>query len=221
MTSDEQFEQLRAQMVRDQLQDRDIHDARLLQVMLEIPRHAFVPPEFRDQAYADGPLPIGDGQTISQPYVVAVMTQELHLLGAERVLEIGTGSGYQTAVLCRLARYVYSIERSAWLAEHAAETLSSLGFDNVDLHIGDGSQGLPDMAPFNAIIVTAAAPSLPGPLCTQLDPHGGRMVIPVGDHRQQTLQRVTREGDQWHVEQVMAVKFVPLRGRYGFTKKDG
>src|SRR5690606_35939466 len=132
MTFEDQFQHLRQQMVRHQLKERNIHDARLLQVMQEIPRHQFVPEALRERAYEDGPLPIGEGQTISQPYVVAMMTQELHLLGYERVLEVGTGSGYQTAILSQLAEHVYSIERWPWLAERAAATLGQLGYNNID-----------------------------------------------------------------------------------------
>ncbi len=204
-------------MLANQLRARGIHDTRVLDAIRSVPRHEFVPENLRADAYSDTPLPIGSDQTISQPFIVAYMTQLLGLTGREYVLEIGTGSGYQTAVLCKLARYVYSLERYRSLAERAAHTLHRLEIKNVDIHVGDGSQGLPDMAPFDAIIVTAAAPSIPGPLQAQLSPRGGRMVIPVGDAERQHLERVIRNGDRWHFERDIAVKFVPLVGRYGFT----
>ncbi len=164
----------------------------------------------------DNPLAIGQGQTISQPFVVAYMTELLYLQGDETVLEIGTGSGYQAAVLAHLARYVYTIERFPLLAERAGSTLNRLAYHNLDIHIGDGSQGLPDMAPFDAIVVTAAAPSVPGTLCTQLKRDGGRLVIPVGSSDQQELQRVVRQADTWRIDHLTPVRFVPLVGRFGF-----
>lgn len=210
------FETAREEMVVRQLAERGIRDARVLQAMRDIPRHRFVSAELQHLAYRDCPLPIGDNQTISQPYIVAWMTELLALRSTERVLEIGTGSGYQTALLCALAGQVYSLERHARLADRAATILAELGLNNVEIHVGDGSQGLADMAPFNAIIVTAAAPALPGPLRSQLHPRGGRMVLPVGDDRQQYLELVTRSGERWQIERVGAVRFVPLIGRYGF-----
>jgi protein-L-isoaspartate(D-aspartate) O-methyltransferase len=147
------------------------------------------------------------------------MTQMLRLTGHETVLEIGTGSGYQTAVLCRLARQVYSLEYHPRLAGRAARLLGTLGCHNVDVHVGDGSQGLPDMAPFDAIIVTAAAPALPGPLRAQLSSAGGRLVIPIGSRDDQRLQRITRHGDKWAVESLERVRFVPLLGRFGFSSQ--
>lgn len=216
MISDDEFHILRQQMVEQQIVARGIHNGRVLNAMRKIPRHQFVPAEYQDQAYADHPLPIGENQTISQPYICAAMTQELHLSGHERVLEIGTGSGYQTALLCELAAYVYSIEWHVLLAERAAHVLNRLGYQNIDIHAGDGSQGLPDMSPFDAIVVTAAAPSIPGPLCSQLNQQGGRLVLPVGDKEKQMLQRVLRDGDSFNVENLLQVKFVPLVGRYGF-----
>lgn len=207
-------------MVDQQIRDRGVHDERVLDVMRRLPRHAFVPETLRNHAYDDSPLPIGEDQTISQPYIVAVMTAALRLVGTERVLEIGTGSGYQTAILAHLAAQVYSLERRARLAEHAAETLALLGISNVDLHVGDGSQGLPDMAPFDAILVTAAAPAIPGTLRSQLSPDGGRMVIPVGDEKNQYLERMTRHGTLWDTKRIGAVRFVPLIGAYGFKSTD-
>ena len=221
MASEEEFRLMREQMVEKQLIARGINNERVLTAMRRVPRHEFLPEEFQHRAYEDGPLPIGEFQTISQPYIVALMTQELHLSGHERVLEIGSGSGYQTAVLCELAAYVFSLEWYTVLAERAGDILNRLGYHNVDIHSGDGSQGLADMSPFDAIIVTAAAPAIPGPLCSQLHPQGGRMVLPVGNKDRQNLQRVVRQGDSCHVEQIIQVKFVPLVGRYGFKGKSG
>lgn len=219
MNSEVDFTELRERMVREQLRGRDITDARVLETMRRVPRHRFVPPELQAAAYRDTPLPIGSNQTISQPYIVAYMTQLLQLQPGDVVLEIGTGSGYQTAVLCELAEFVYSLERYPKLAELASNVLDALGYENVELHIGDGSQGLPDMAPFDAILVTAAAPVIPGPLRAQLA-DGGRMVLPIGDDRAQILQRVRRTGDQWKIEEQIPVMFVPLYGRHGFQAPD-
>jgi protein-L-isoaspartate(D-aspartate) O-methyltransferase len=216
MAAENDFQMMRQQMIETQLRARGIDNPRVLMAMASVPRHEFVSTELRHLAYRDSPLPIGDDQTISQPYMVAFMTQLLHLSGHERVLEIGTGSGYQTAVLCTLANQVYTLERHPRLADRASRTLSRLGYDNVEIHIGDGSQGLPDMAPFDAILVTAAAPALPGPLRSQMSPDGGRMVIPLGDKRNQYLELVKRWENRWELEQLFRVRFVPLFGRYGF-----
>ena len=216
MSTSDPFETQRLAMVQTQLAARGISDPRVLEAMRRVPRHRFVPETVRHEAYEDHPLPILENQTISQPYMVAVMSQILRLRGDERVLEIGTGSGYQTAVLCELAAQVYSIEYYQRLADGAAAVLDELGYDNVEIHVGDGSQGLPDLAPFDAIIVTAAAPSLPGPLRTQLSPDGGRMAVPVGVGDDQFLERVTRYGARYEIERIAAVRFVPLLGRYGF-----
>ncbi|WP_238625232.1 protein-L-isoaspartate(D-aspartate) O-methyltransferase [Aggregatilinea lenta] len=210
------FETLRERMVRDQLAARDITDPRVLEAMRRVPRHRFVPPRLQSHAYEDTPLPIGSDQTISQPYVVALMTQLLEVHPHETILEIGTGSGYQTAVLCELAQMVYSLERHSSLADEAQRRLADLGYHNVEVFVGDGSQGFPDMAPFDGILAAAAAPAIPGPLQTQLA-DGGRLVIPIGDAKQQqTLQRVRRQGNTWRVEETIPVMFVPLFGRYGF-----
>jgi len=202
-------------MVEEQIAGRGIHDYRLLEVMRSVPRHLFIPPEFRHMAYADGPLPIGSGQTISQPYIVALMTQTLGLMGDEKVLEVGTGSGYQAAVLAHLAVEVHTIERHAGLARSAANTLEYLGLTNVTVHIGDGSLGLPKYAPYQAIITTAAAPRVPKALLDQLD-DGGRMVIPVGGQLGQYLELWRREGDHFNHEPLVPVAFVPLRGVQGW-----
>ncbi len=213
------YRSLRHQMVETQLIKRGIHSPRVLEAMRKVPRHRFVPHEMRQYAYTDAPLPIGEKQTISQPYVVALMTEMLNLKGHERVLEIGTGCGYQTAILCELADYVYTLERFPRLADRADINLHRLGYENLDIHIGDGSQGLPDMKPYDAIIVTAAAPSIPGPLAAQLNPNGGRLVVPVGNNQTQHLYLVERNGDDHQIEQGVSVQFVPLIGLYGFKDR--
>jgi len=209
----------REQMVQEQLITRNITDLRVLEAMHRVPRHIFLPRDLREMAYRDSALPIGNKQTISQPYIVALMTQMLGLEGHETVLEIGTGSGYQTAILCELAANVISIERHALLAGRAGDALTRLGYSNVEVYIGDGTQGLPDMAPYDAILVTAAAPALPDPLRLQLDHHGGRLVLPLGTQDNQHLERVIRMGEQWQMERTLSVRFVPLIGRYGFAAK--
>lgn len=217
MNQDEEavFERERMRMVDEQLRRRGIHEPRLLQAMLKVPRHRFVPSEHRHLAYVDGPLPIGAGQTISQPYIVALMTQLLRLEGDEKVLEVGTGSGYQAAILAELARIVHTIERHAELAEHARLILQELGYQNICVHIGDGSLGLAEFAPYQAIIVTAAAPKAPLALLEQLD-EGGRLVIPVGGQWGQMLERWTRQGARYEQEEFVPVSFVPLRGQAGW-----
>lgn len=213
------FEALRERMIRDQLMARDITDLKVLEAMRRVPRHRFVPPNIQASAYDDGPLPIGNDQTISQPYIVALMTQMLELSPDDVVLEIGTGSGYQTAVLCEIVQMVYSLERYPSLGDRSSTLLHDLGYTNVEVYIGDGSQGLPDMAPFNAIVVTAAAPAIPGPLRAQMA-NKGRLVLPIGDHKHQLLQRVRRRDDSWSVEDLIQVMFVPLYGRHGFYPPD-
>jgi protein-L-isoaspartate(D-aspartate) O-methyltransferase len=207
----------RHEMVEKQLQGRDIFDERVLETMRRVPRHAFVPESLRPFAYQDRALSIGHEQTISQPYVVALMLQTLQLSGHENVLEIGTGSGYQTAILSELCAYVYSVERHPQLAEEAGQRLGQLGYRNVDIHVGDGSQGLPDMSPFDAIVVSACVPAIPAPLRGQLRPQNGRLILPVGNRSQQYLKLAVRDYDQWRIEQLIAVRFVPLIGRYGFN----
>ena len=200
----------RMSMVERQLMARDITDARVLEVMQQVPRHRFVPEDIRPRAYDDRPLPIGYEQTISQPYVVAYMTQALRLAPDARVLEIGTGSGYQTAVLAELAGLVHSIEIVPPLAERAAATLAELGYDNVRIRQGDGYAGWPEAAPFDAIMVTAAPDHVPQPLVDQLAV-GGRMIIPVGEYRQ-TLTVLTRTEDGVTEDAVLPVLFVPMTG---------
>jgi protein-L-isoaspartate(D-aspartate) O-methyltransferase len=216
----ENFRQQRETMIQQQLVPRGIHDSRVLEAMRRVPRHIFLPRRVREVAYRDGALPIGNKQTISQPFIVALMTQMLGLQGHERVLEIGTGSGYQAAVLCELVESVVSIERHPLLAGRAGDKLAKLGYDNIEIHIGDGTQGLPDMAPYDAIIVTAAAPALPEPLRQQLSPDGGKLILPIGNRDEQHLERVTRDGDTWSIERMTRVRFVPLLGQHGFAPED-
>lgn len=212
-----QFAADRAKMVRFHLQGRDITDPKVLDVMGRLPREAFIAPAYASQAYADNPLPIGAGQTISQPYIVALMTQCLKLCGSEDVLEIGTGSGYQTAVLASLARHVYTIERFNALAESAQAVLSRLGFDNIDYYIGDGSDGWPPKRTFDRILLTAGIPDIPRPLLDQLaDP--GILVAPVGPEGAQMLQTLCKKNDQLTTQSVCGCRFVKLIGRYGFTE---
>jgi len=201
----------RALMVEEQLASRGVEDARTLAAMRKVPRHLFVPPAVLDQAYDDHPLPIGHGQTISQPYIVAFMTEALGLRGGETVLEVGTGSGYQAAVLAEIAARVYTIEIVAPLAEEARERLHRLGYANVDVRAGDGYLGWPEAAPFDAIMVTAAAPRVPEPLKEQLR-DGGRLILPVGDEWQE-LVVVTRRGTRYEERRVLPVRFVPMTGK--------
>jgi len=219
MTSDDSYQADRLRMVRNQIESRGIRDPRVLQAMQEIPRHLFVPSERRHLAYVDGPLPIGEGQTISQPYIVALMTELLELSGDEQVLEVGTGSGYQAAVLSKLAEKVYSLERIPELAEQARVRLSDLGSSNVEVRVGDGSAGLPDHAPFDGILVTAAAPRVPEALKGQLA-DGGVLVLPVGSRAGQILERWRREGDLYRTEKIAPVAFVPLIGSQGWDENE-
>ena len=205
----------REEMVARQLAARDIRDERVLEAFRRVPRHRFVPPEIRASAYVDHPMPIGSGQTISQPYMVALMTQCLELEGAERVLEIGTGSGYQAAILAELAREVYSIERQESLAARASAVLD--GYPNIHITVGDGTEGWPEHAPYDGIIVTAGAPDAPPPLLDQLA-DGGRLVIPVGGSFSQTLLVYTRRGAIFDDRAVCGCVFVPLIGKYGWKK---
>jgi protein-L-isoaspartate(D-aspartate) O-methyltransferase len=209
---------LRQQMVAEQIEARGIHDQRVLDVMRKVPSHLFVAEEYRGQAYADGPLPTGLGQTISQPYIVALMTFLLHLRGNEKVLDVGTGSGYQAAVLAGLAQEVYSIEYFPELAQAAQERLEALGYQNVRVQVGDGTLGLPQFSPYHGILVAAAAPDAPQPLLDQLD-LGGRLVIPIGGRGGQNLQVWQRQDDGIQVSDIAPVAFVPLRGSYGWKEE--
>jgi protein-L-isoaspartate(D-aspartate) O-methyltransferase len=213
------YRRARERMVEEQLRGRDITDPRVLDTMREIPRHLFIPNDLRSQAYLDGPLRLAQGQTISQPYIVALMTQLLELRGDEVVLEVGTGSGYQAAVLSRLARQIYSLERIPELAEGARLVLQRLGIDNVEVLQRDGSGGLPEHAPYPAIVVTAAAPRVPPPMKEQLA-EGGRLVLPVGSQDGQTLERWQRQGEDFRCQRIAPVAFVPLVGEHGWAFDD-
>ncbi|HLU47367.1 MAG TPA: protein-L-isoaspartate(D-aspartate) O-methyltransferase [Planctomycetota bacterium] len=194
---------------------REIQDPRVLEAIREVPRHRFVPEELRSRAYENRALPIGGGQTISQPVVVAMMTEALELEEGDRVLEIGTGSAYQAAILSRLAASVDTIERDPMLYESARQKLALLGYTNVTVHLGDGSRGLPEKAPFDGIIVTAGSPTIPQPLVDQLAP-GGRLVVPVGDRDLQRLQVVRVEDGRIVTRTITRVVFVPLVGEFGW-----
>ncbi|MBI1749350.1 MAG: protein-L-isoaspartate(D-aspartate) O-methyltransferase [Acidobacteria bacterium] len=209
------FEDLRREMVQEQIRDRGIRCPRVLDAMLRVPRHEFVPEDLIDGAYADQPLPIGEGQTISQPFMVGAMTEALELEGEERVLEVGTGSGYQAALLALLAREVHSVESIAGLATAAQERLARLGCSNVHVHTGDGTLGWAEAAPYDAIVVTAAAPRIPPPLVEQLA-EGGRLVIPVGPATEQELLLVRKNCGQTTSEALHYCRFVPLLGRHGW-----
>jgi len=209
------FALARRRMVEEQIMRRGVRDQRLLKAMNEVPRHLFVDEAFWSQAYNDHPLAIGEGQTISQPFMVALMTDALGLTGTEKVLEIGTGCGYQTAILARLADWVYSVERLAGLSRRAQGNLEKVGVFNVNLVVGDGTKGWPAEAPYDAIIVTAGAPATPRPLREQLA-QGGRLVIPVGDRRVQTLWRITRKGEEFVQEDLGGCRFVDLIGEHGW-----
>jgi protein-L-isoaspartate(D-aspartate) O-methyltransferase len=207
----------RHRMVAEQIVRRGIREPRLLEAMRTVPRHLFVPEEVRHLAYADGPLPIGFGQTISQPFIVAFMTDLLRLKGDERVLEVGTGSGYQAAVLAHLAREVHTVEMLPALAERAAALLAE--YPNVHCHQGDGSLGWPAAQPYDGIIVTAAAPKVPPSLLAQLA-DGGRLVLPVGGRGDQLLEVWERQGEEYQKRIELPVAFVPLRGKEGWEERN-
>jgi protein-L-isoaspartate(D-aspartate) O-methyltransferase len=203
------YSSLRRQMVDSQLRQRGIADERVLTAMERVPRHQFAPEEYRGQAYEDHPLPIGEGQTISQPFIVAIMLDALKLSPTDKVLEIGTGSGYVTALLAELTESVISIERHESLAESARALLAALGYSNVKVLTGDGTRGFPEAAPYDAIVVSAAAAEMPPALITQLR-EGGRMIIPVGSEDSQQLRLVRMENGQPHIEFRELCRFVPL-----------
>lgn len=209
------FAAARNEMVARQIRARGIRSPRVLDAMLSVPRHEFVPPESAASAYSDVPLPIGGGQTISQPFMVAAMADAALLNGSERVLEIGAGSGYQAAVLSLLAQEIVVVELQPELARACRERLIRLGYSNVRVEEGDGSLGWPPRSPYDAIIVSAAAPSVPAPLLEQLA-EGGRLVIPVGTAEQQDLLRITKGGDALKKESLFVCRFVPLLGRHGW-----
>ncbi len=216
---DADYAKLRNRMVTEQIVSRGITDERVLDALRRVPRHWFVPEEYANIAYSDSPLPIGQGQTISQPYIVALMTELLELEGDENVLEVGTGSGYQAALLAYLARQVHSIERHAELADKADAVLLRMGLTNVMVHVGDGTLGLPKYAPFHAIVVTAAAPRVPQPLFDQLA-DGGRLVLPEGGAGGQVLNRWRKQSGGYKQEHIAPVAFVPLRGQHGWKENN-
>jgi protein-L-isoaspartate(D-aspartate) O-methyltransferase len=211
----DEFETARHAMVETQIRRRGIVDKSVLAAMHAVQRHEFVPADFRNRSYDDSPLPIGEAQTISQPYIVAAMTAALQLTGSERVLEIGAGCGYQAAVLSVLVKHVYTVECRGALATAAAQRLSRLGYSNVHVHCGDGTLGLPDLAPFDAILVAAAAHSVPPPLLAQLT-EGGRLILPVGDAENQELQIIERRDGAFRTRALEGCRFVPLVGRHGW-----
>jgi len=205
-------------MVQNQLIPRGITDQNVLNVMTKVPRHEFVPENMASVAYEDSALPIEGGQTISQPFMVAVMTQLLNLDKGKKVLEVGTGSGYQAAVLAEIAGHVYTIETIASLSHKAQDVINKLGYKNVEFIVGDGTQGYAQAAPYDAIIVTAAAPSIPSALTEQLS-EGGTLVVPVGNRWKQTLNIVKKSGDKLTVEEKIDCVFVPLLGKYGWKSE--
>jgi protein-L-isoaspartate(D-aspartate) O-methyltransferase len=216
-SGEDEFAAQRVEMLEKQLRRRGVTDSGVLAAMASVRREEFVPEEFRPRAYEDAPLPIGEGQTISQPYIVAAMTASLHLTGSERVLEIGTGCGYQAAILSRLARIVFTIESRSELASAATARLERLGFKNVHVHCGDGTLGLPEFAPFDAILVAAAAPTVPEPLRSQLADRG-RMILPVGDAENQELLLIERIGNSFTTHTLEPCRFVPLVGFHGWKE---
>ena len=211
----------REKMVRNQIERRGIKHPGILAAMRQVPRHLFVSMEYQSQAYADHPLPIGDNQTISQPYIVALMSELIQPQADDCVLEVGSGSGYQAAILSLLVSKVHSIDRHPGLVNQAQAVIDTLKINNVRFHVGDGSLGLPEFAPFDAIIITAAAPKLPRPLLDQLK-IGGRLVVPVGERWHQTLERWTKTSeDTFEHDQDIPVSFVPLVGKFGWSDSDG
>lgn len=220
MSEESEFTQARARMVSEQLVPRRISNERVLSAMRTVPRHRFVPSDLQHLAYADAPLPIGHRQTISQPYIVALMTELLDLKVEDSVLEVGTGSGYQAAILAHIAKQIFTIERIAEIASKTKELFEELGLTNVQVIEGDGSLGLEEHAPFDAIIVTAAAPKVPQPLKDQLA-DGGRLVLPVGGRHGQTLELWRRRGEKLKSERVAPVAFVPLVGDHGWESEEG
>ncbi len=208
----------RERMVEEQLARRGITDPRVLMAMRFIPRHLFMEENFWGRAYGDHPLPIGQGQTISQPFMVALMTQTMKVKEDDRVLEIGTGSGYQAAILAKLAKKVFTIERHGVLAKRAREVFDQLNIHTIAIRIGDGTIGWSEYAPYNGIVVTAGSPDVPQPLLDQLSEDGGRLVIPVGGRGFQQLKVITRNGDSWTTTEEVGCTFVPLVGKHGWSE---
>ena len=215
---EDDFEKLRNEMVESQLIARGITDKRVLEAMRKVERHSFVPENIRDSAYDDCALPIGNGQTISQPYMVAAMTECLRLKGEEKILEVGTGSGYQAAILSLLSKKVFTIERLSPLADRASKILANLGYKNIEVIVGDGTAGFTPESPYDAIIVTAGCPSIPKPLVNQLS-DGGRLVLPVGDQFRQILTTVIKGKNTIETEESIPCVFVPLIGKYGWKDR--
>jgi protein-L-isoaspartate(D-aspartate) O-methyltransferase len=211
------FKAMREKMVESQIKSRGVRDPRVLSAMLKVERHLFVPKEFQNSAYSDQPLPIGEGQTISQPYIVALMTELLELKGGERVLEVGTGSGYQAAILAELAAEVYTIEIVEKLASSAQKVLLELGYQNIKVKAGDGYLGWPEAAPFDAILITCAPDHIPKPLLDQLK-EGGRMVVPVGTYSQE-LKKIVKKSGKIETTDIIPVIFVPMTGEGVKQKK--
>ena len=219
-TSDRnQYSGQRLKMIEEQLVERGIRDLRVMEAMSRLPRHLFVESSFQHKAYGDHPLPIGANQTISQPYIQALMTETLKLRGGERVLEIGTGSGYQTALLAELAGQVFTIERLKPLARQAKQLLDSLGYTNINYKTFDGTYGWRDQGPYDAILVTAGTPEIPKALLEQLQ-DGGKLLAPVGGSERQKLVEVVREGESFNERVLADCVFVPLVGKYGWPEED-
>jgi protein-L-isoaspartate(D-aspartate) O-methyltransferase len=218
ITLTDQTPSKREQMVADQIKARGIKDSKVLKAMVKVERHRFVPAHLIDRAYGDHPLPIGERQTISQPYIVALMTELLNLNGQERVLEIGTGSGYQAAVLAEIVKEVYTIEIIEPLARSAEKRLQELGYKNIRVRFGDGYQGWPEAAPFDAVLVTAAPDHIPEPLVRQLK-EGGRMIIPVGKYPNQELKQIIKRSGRGEISDILPVLFVPMTGEGVKQKK--
>ncbi|GAB5045852.1 protein-L-isoaspartate(D-aspartate) O-methyltransferase [Thermodesulfovibrio sp. TK110] len=214
----DKFKNLREWMVETQIIERGIRDKRVIEVMKKIPRHLFVPEDIIDSAYDDRALPIGHGQTISQPYIVALMTELLELKGDEKVLEIGTGSGYQAAILAELAREVHTVERVEPLATAAKKRFENLGIQNIRVYIRDGTEGIPEEAPFDRIIITAATPDIPEPLIAQLK-EGGIIVAPVGERYSQYMLKAIKKDSEIERHYLIPVAFVPLIGKYGWKEE--
>lgn len=212
------FEKLRKRMVTEQISARGIADKRVLEAFLKVPRHLFIPDAMHGSSYADYPVPIGECQTISQPYIVALMTESLHLSGNEKVLEVGTGSGYQAAILAELAGDVYTVERLEGLNERAQKILAQLGYGNVHTRCADGTLGWPEESPFERILITAATPSIPQPLIEQLA-EGGRIVAPVGERFSQMLILAQKNEGRITETPVCGCVFVPLLGKHGFKNQ--
>jgi len=209
------YEALRKRMVEEQLISRGIKNERVLNVFRKVERHKFIPEDLRPSAYSDFPVPIGEGQTISQPYIVALMTELLDLSGKEKVLEVGTGSGYQTAILAELAKEVLSIERFENLAKRTQDTLNGLGYSNIKIKVGDGSLGWPEETPFDRIIITAASPRVPLPLSDQLK-ENGKLILPLGESFSQVLTLFEKKKDKLESTEICGCVFVPLVGKYAF-----